>query len=99
MSPLPECTLRSWLSSGSCSAANDRRVSVGQPFWSPLFRTLSSVAEVLEEEGEVGTDADVVGSNKYKQIFKLKEVHFLALFALIYVGVEVTLGGRCLGVK
>ncbi|KAM5531233.1 hypothetical protein V8D89_015099 [Ganoderma adspersum] len=49
--------------------------------------------EVLEEEGEVGTDADAVGANKYKQIFTLKEVHFLALFALIYVGIEVTLGG------
>ena len=47
----------------------------------------------------MGTDADAVSSNKYKQIFTLKEVHFLALFALIYVGVEVTLGGKHLRVK
>ncbi|KAI1788662.1 MFS general substrate transporter [Ganoderma leucocontextum] len=49
--------------------------------------------EVLEEEGQVSTDADAIGSNKYKQILALREVHVLALFALIYVGVEVTLGG------
>ena len=53
----------------------------------------------MEEEGEIGTDADAVSSNKYKQIFILKEVHFLALFALIYVGVEVTLGGEHLRVN
>ena len=35
-----------------------------------------------------------MGSNKYKQIMGLREVHFLALFALIYVGVEVTMGGE-----
>ena len=34
------------------------------------------------------------GDNKYRQIFRLKEVHLLALFILIYVGVEVTLGGE-----
>ena len=53
----------------------------------------------MEDEGEIGTDADAVSSNKYKQIVTLREVHFLALFALIYVGVEVTLGGTYLGGK
>lgn len=28
-----------------------------------------------------------------KHIFKLKEVHLLAIFILAYIGVEVTLGG------
>lgn len=32
--------------------------------------------------------------SKYRQIFRLREVHFLAIFILIYVGVEVTLGGE-----
>ena len=31
--------------------------------------------------------------SKYRQIFRLREVHLLAFFILIYVGVEVTLGG------
>ena len=34
------------------------------------------------------------GGNKYRQIFGLKAVHLLAVFAFIYVGVEVTLGGQ-----
>ena len=51
--------------------------------------------EILEEEGQFNTDNDAVGSNKYKQILGLKEVHLLSLFSLIYVGVEVTMGGTC----
>ncbi|KAJ3538632.1 hypothetical protein NM688_g6488 [Phlebia brevispora] len=31
--------------------------------------------------------------NKYRQIFRLKEVYFLACFILIYVGTAVTIGG------
>ncbi|KAI0645078.1 MFS general substrate transporter [Trametes meyenii] len=33
------------------------------------------------------------GGNQYKQIFRLRTVHLLAFFILIYIGVEVTLGG------
>ncbi|OJT07475.1 Bypass of stop codon protein 6 [Trametes pubescens] len=50
--------------------------------------------EVMEEEGESGVSSeDAVDSNKYKQVLGLKEVHILAMFSLIYVGVEVTMGG------
>ena len=31
--------------------------------------------------------------SKYKQISRLKSVYFLTIFALFYIGVEVTLGG------
>lgn len=31
----------------------------------------------------------------YRQMFRLKSAHLLALFALAYVGAEVTLGGLC----
>ncbi|KAI0918691.1 hypothetical protein AcV5_002612 [Taiwanofungus camphoratus] len=31
--------------------------------------------------------------NKYKQIFRLRALHFLAVFIFVYVGVEVTIGG------
>ena len=39
-----------------------------------------------------GRAADVTG-NKYRQMMRLRDVHFMALFILIYVGTEVTLGG------
>ncbi len=53
-----------------------------------------NLSEVMEEEGESGVSSeDAVDSNKYKQVLGLKEVHILALFSLIYVGVEVTMGG------
>lgn len=50
----------------------------------------------MEEEGESGVSSEeAVDSNKYKQVLGLKEVHILAMFSLIYVGVEVTMGGAC----
>ena len=47
---------------------------------------------VLAESGDLRQDPEAVSTNKYKQIFNVREVHFLAMFALIYVGVEVTIG-------
>ncbi|KAI8976584.1 MFS general substrate transporter [Trametes punicea] len=32
-------------------------------------------------------------ANKYRQMFRLRALHLMAIFALIYVGIEVTLGG------
>ncbi|GJE94799.1 MFS general substrate transporter [Phanerochaete sordida] len=51
--------------------------------------------ECLEEIGQARTHTAVANleDNKYGQIFRLREVHLLAFFILIYVGVEVTLGG------
>ena len=46
----------------------------------------------MQEEGEIA-DADNGDSSKFKQMMRLKEVHALSFFALIYVGIEVTLGG------
>ena len=34
------------------------------------------------------------GGNKYSEMFKLKSLHLMAVFILIYIGVEVTLGGE-----
>lgn len=47
---------------------------------------------ILAESGDLRQDPDAVLTNKYKQIFNMREVHFLATFALIYVGTEVTIG-------
>ncbi len=52
------------------------------------------VLDVMEEAGQAPGEADMAGQSKYKQIMGLKSVHFLACWALIYVGVEVTLGGE-----
>lgn len=51
--------------------------------------------ECLEDIGQTKAHSAVANNedNKYRQIFRLREVHLLAFFILIYVGVEVTLGG------
>ncbi|KAI0750141.1 MFS general substrate transporter [Daedaleopsis nitida] len=51
--------------------------------------------EIKAEEGELEqrSDPKVVQTNKYKEIFRIREVHFLAIWALIYIGTEVTIGG------
>ncbi len=41
---------------------------------------------------EVGTSTD----SKYRQIVRQKIVHLLAIWALVYVGVEVTIGGEAI---
>lgn len=49
----------------------------------------------MAEEGhpasEVNSERE---SGKYKQILSMKVVHALAIFTLVYVGTEVTLGGK-----
>ncbi|KAH9852210.1 MFS general substrate transporter [Lenzites betulinus] len=48
----------------------------------------------LAEIGQTPTHEDESSANdKYGQMFKLRELHLLAVFILIYVGIEVTLGG------
>ncbi|KAI0358139.1 MFS general substrate transporter [Trametes cingulata] len=46
-------------------------------------------APASTREGET----DGQSGNKFKQMFRLRTLHILAFFILIYVGVEVTLGG------
>ncbi|KAI0631187.1 MFS general substrate transporter [Trametes polyzona] len=50
--------------------------------------------ECLAEIGQAPShDEESQSNNKYKQIFSLRALHLMAFFILIYVGVEVTLGG------
>ncbi|KAI0767879.1 MFS general substrate transporter [Irpex lacteus] len=51
--------------------------------------------DCLTDIGQLNTENDTANNdgNKYRQIFRLREVHVLALFSLIYVGVEVTIAG------
>ena len=59
-----------------------------------LLLSLSWVLpDLMAEAGHAAGEVDTTGGNKYKQIFGLRTVHLLSIWALIYVGVEVTLGG------
>jgi hypothetical protein len=48
------------------------------------------LAQIGQPAGEKGTSE----SSQFNQIFRLREVHLLAFFILVYVGVEVTVGGE-----
>lgn len=50
-------------------------------------------AEAGEPAGEENASASATGS-QLKQMMGIPAVHFLSCWALIYVGVEVTLGGK-----
>ena len=54
------------------------------------------ITEVMADIGEEPAPVETTGGSKYKQILGISAVHFLACWAVIYVGVEVTLGGRFL---
>ena len=57
-----------------------------------------TIAYITAALAEIGQAPEPHASNdqggKYKQIFRLRELHLLAFFILIYVGIEVTLGGK-----
>ncbi|KAG1903206.1 MFS general substrate transporter [Suillus fuscotomentosus] len=57
-----------------------------------VFR-LKPQAECLSEIGIVDSDNSTSEHSHLRQIFANKDVHLLAAFTLLYVGVEVTLGG------
>lgn len=67
-----------------------------------MYRTLRYrilnllLLELLGELGVVSADntsASQTQGGKYGQIMRLKAVHLMALFILVYVGTEVTIGG------
>ncbi|KAF9021400.1 MFS general substrate transporter [Hymenopellis radicata] len=50
--------------------------------------------DILAEAGQHPVEGESAnGQNIYRAIFRIKSVHFLAIFALVYIGVEITLGG------
>ncbi|TFY65817.1 hypothetical protein EVG20_g5273 [Dentipellis fragilis] len=57
-----------------------------------VFR-LKMQDDCLREVGEVVAERGQSKDNVYTQILRLKAVHLIALFMLMYVGVEVTIGG------
>ncbi|KAI0000192.1 MFS general substrate transporter [Russula compacta] len=49
--------------------------------------------ECFAQIGQATGEKEAVGDSKYREMFKLKTLHLLAFFILVYVGVEVTIGG------
>jgi len=49
--------------------------------------------DILAEAGQSPGETTTTSDNMYRQILRLKEVHILSIFALIYCGVEVSIGG------
>ena len=57
-----------------------------------LINALDLLAEGGQEPLE-GEDSVSAGRNMYRAILGIRSVHYMAIFALIYIGTEVTLGG------
>jgi fucose permease len=53
----------------------------------------SFYAECLALIGEAAGEPNTSDHSTFRQILSLKSVHILAFFTLVYVGVEVTIGG------
>lgn len=47
----------------------------------------------MADAGIAPGETDSAGSNKYRQLMGIRAVHLIAIWALLYVGIEVTLGG------
>jgi hypothetical protein len=56
-------------------------------------------SECLAQIGQATEEKETVGGSKYKEMFKLKALHALAFFILVYVGVEVTIGGELISLS
>ncbi|EJF59568.1 MFS general substrate transporter [Dichomitus squalens] len=51
---------------------------------------LAEIGQTVTHQQDAAQEND---GDKYRQMFRLKSLHLMAIFILIYVGVEVTLGG------
>lgn len=78
------------------SAALRFKTQEGKNFFSfpYVLMTLNARVELRAETGEEpGEQEDTSSGSKYKQMMGLPAVHLLTIWTVIYVGVEVTLGG------
>jgi fucose permease len=58
-----------------------------------LVDSYRSTSECLEEIGQTIPEQGTSGDSTFRQILAHKTVNLLAFFILVYVGVEVTVGG------
>lgn len=84
----------------SFSRKNSRRsvrwsLSYIVAYWPLLYHVnLELLSEAGQEPVPAEPQTEAAQKGKYQQILSLKAVHFLALFTIIYIGVEVTVGGE-----
>ncbi|KAI5897014.1 MFS general substrate transporter [Schizophyllum commune H4-8] len=57
------------------------------------FRTRDDLFKCLALIGQAPLEKSASAESNFRQIFRLKNLHLLAVFVLVYVGVEVTIGG------
>jgi len=57
------------------------------------MRVYSLKQECLHLIGQETAEKEEDEHSSFNQILRIKAVHFLAFFILVYVGVEVTIGG------
>lgn len=62
--------------------------------WAYEIAILAWQTVILQKAGQVvHTRNESQSKNMYSQLFRLKAVHILAIFALLYTGAEVAIGG------
>ncbi|KAF8524366.1 MFS general substrate transporter [Hysterangium stoloniferum] len=61
-------------------------------FLTAVFR-FKTQEEILTKNGQAPAEVSTSQKNTLRQILQNKTVHFLAFFILVYVGIEVTMGG------
>lgn len=52
----------------------------------------------MKEAGQTPREENKAEENLYRQMLKLTTVRLLACFGLPYVGVEVSIGGKCMAI-
>lgn len=62
-------------------------------FLSIILNIILLPLELLVNAGQPTREVNTLRDNVFKQIFRLPALHSLAIWAVIYVGVEVTIGG------
>jgi fucose permease len=73
----------------------DGELSIPSPFNTSDF-VYCRDSECLAQIGQVAEEKEGNNDSKYKEMFRLKALHLLSFFILVYVGVEVTIGGTSL---
>jgi hypothetical protein len=60
-----------------------------------ITTVLTPIIALLADAGQPPDEntGAIVDENKFRQIFRIKAVHLLAVFAIVYIGIEVTIGG------
>ena len=74
--------------------------SLSRPISIPKCGTDNGLTACLRQAGEIISDKTAseedLQDDKFGQLMRNKTVHLLALFLVLYIGVEVTIGGMIL---